>query len=136
MIPSIEEIPKINEIGVTSAPLKAASYFIGAYCKPFNEDFMLCKTENKEKGEATCLKEGRRVTRCSIDLLENLHKYCADTFKKYWKCLDNNNQEFRSCRIQEREFNKCVFNNLKLEKIIPGAPQNEEPIFMKKNPIF
>ncbi|KAG4304697.1 hypothetical protein PORY_001750 [Pneumocystis oryctolagi] len=152
--PLPKEIPAVDEVGATSAPLKAASYFIGARCKPFNEDYMLCKAENKGKGEEPCLKEGRRVTRCCISMLvflcliiscrqymtfccrlEDLHTYCSDSFKKYWQCLDDNNHEFRACRPQEREFNKCVFDNLKLEKVIPGAPQGE-PIFMKKKPIF
>ena len=29
-------IPKVNELGATSAPLKSAAFFIGAYCKEFN----------------------------------------------------------------------------------------------------
>jgi hypothetical protein len=29
-------IPKVNEVGATSAPLKSAAFFIGAYCKEFN----------------------------------------------------------------------------------------------------
>ena len=79
-------IPKVNELGATSAPLKSAAFFIGAYCKEFSggcgprtyeillqtnsgaltEDFMLCKAENRDP--AHCLKEGRRVTRCATDL--------------------------------------------------------------------
>jgi len=29
-------IPKVDEVGATSAPLKSAAFFIGAYCKEFN----------------------------------------------------------------------------------------------------
>jgi hypothetical protein len=29
-------IPKVNDVGATSAPLKSAAFFIGAYCKEFN----------------------------------------------------------------------------------------------------
>lgn len=54
------------EVGATSAPLKSAAFFIGAYCKDYNEDFMLCKDENNDP--AHCLKEGRKVTRCAMDL--------------------------------------------------------------------
>ncbi|KAF8986730.1 calpain 7, partial [Haplosporangium bisporale] len=53
------------EVGVTSAPLKSAAFFIGSYCKDYNEDFMLCKDENSDP--AHCLKEGRKVTRCAMD---------------------------------------------------------------------
>jgi NADH dehydrogenase (ubiquinone) 1 alpha subcomplex subunit 8 len=63
---SPDNLPKIDEIGTTSAPLKSASYFIGEQCKKYNEDFMLCKSEDRDP--AHCLKEGRRVTRCAQDL--------------------------------------------------------------------
>ena len=29
-------IPKIQELGTSSAPLKSAAFFIGAYCKDYN----------------------------------------------------------------------------------------------------
>ena len=29
-------IPTVQEVGVTSAPLKSAAFFIGAYCKDYN----------------------------------------------------------------------------------------------------
>jgi NADH dehydrogenase (ubiquinone) 1 alpha subcomplex subunit 8 len=57
---------KVDEVGATSAPLLSASFHLQAYCAPFNEDFMLCKAENTDP--KACLKEGRKVTRCSIDL--------------------------------------------------------------------
>ncbi|KAJ2915611.1 hypothetical protein MD484_g4808, partial [Candolleomyces efflorescens] len=30
------DIPKVDELGTTSAPLKSAAFFIGAYCKEYN----------------------------------------------------------------------------------------------------
>jgi len=64
--PMPDNVPKVDEVGATSAPLKSASFFIGGFCKDYNEDFMLCKNENNDP--AHCLKEGRKVTRCAIDL--------------------------------------------------------------------
>lgn len=84
--PLPDHVPKVAELGVTSAPLKSAAFFIGAYCKEYNgtfaiycrgielldsfcdvvEDFMLCKAEDRNPEH--CLKEGRRVTRCATDL--------------------------------------------------------------------
>jgi NADH dehydrogenase (ubiquinone) 1 alpha subcomplex subunit 8 len=82
--PLPDHIPKVAELGVSSAPLKSAAFFIGAYCKEYNgtfvlycacrnrtqvlcvEDFMLCKAEDRNPEH--CLKEGRRVTRCATDL--------------------------------------------------------------------
>lgn len=63
--PLPDSIPKVKEIGASSAPLLSASFFIGARCKDYNDDYMQCKTENPGKGEFECLKEGRRVTRCA-----------------------------------------------------------------------
>lgn len=63
-----ENIPSVQEIGVTSAPLLSASYFIGARCQPYNDDFMKCKTDAYGKGEKECLKEGRKVTRCAASV--------------------------------------------------------------------
>lgn len=86
--PLPSSIPKVDELGTTSGPLKSAAFFIGAYCKDYNgssfgfvewvsgvymefsEDFMLCKAENRDPGH--CLKEGRRVTRCAQDLCVRL----------------------------------------------------------------
>lgn len=64
--PSPSSIPHVDEVGATSAPLKSASFFLGSYCQKYNEDFMLCKSENRDPEH--CLKEGRRVTRCAQDL--------------------------------------------------------------------
>ena len=63
--PLPDSIPKVEEIGASSAPLMSAAYFIGARCQAYNDDFMKCKTEANGKGEIDCLKEGRKVTRCA-----------------------------------------------------------------------
>ncbi|CAB4390217.1 NADH dehydrogenase, alpha subcomplex, subunit 8 [Rhizophagus irregularis] len=132
--PLPDDIPKVEEVGATSAPLKSASFFIGAYCKDFNDDFMLCKNENNDPKH--CLKEGRKVTRCTIELLRKLRENCGKEFDAHWQCLDRSNQEYHQCRPQERTFNTCVFNALNLEKIIPGTPQGKPPIHLKEKPVF
>lgn len=66
--PMPASIPKVQEIGSTSAPLLSAAYFIGARCKPYNDDYMMCKTESYGKGELECMKEGRKVTRCAASV--------------------------------------------------------------------
>jgi len=63
-----DHIPKVQEIGATSAPLFSAAYFIGERCKPYNDDFMKCKDEANGRGEIDCLKEGRKVTRCAASV--------------------------------------------------------------------
>ena len=71
--PMPASIPKVQEIGSTSAPLLSASYFIGARCKPYNDDYMMCKTESYGKGELECMKEGRKVTRCAASVYVRIH---------------------------------------------------------------
>jgi NADH dehydrogenase (ubiquinone) 1 alpha subcomplex subunit 8 len=58
--------PRVDEVGTTSAPLKSAAFFLAEHCRAVNEDFMLCK--NEDRNPEHCLKEGRRVTRCAQDL--------------------------------------------------------------------
>lgn len=127
-----DDIPEVDEVGATSAPLLSASYFIGAKCKPYNEDFMLCKDENNG-GTVECLKEGRRVTRCAVSVLKDINKYCFDEFKLHYECLEQENHRLGHCRHSEKLLNKCVFDNLKLEKKIPGV---QEQIHLKEKPIF
>lgn len=66
-----DDIPKVTEIGASSAPLLSASFFIGARCQPYNDDYMQCKTEAYGRGELDCMKEGRKVTRCAASVLVN-----------------------------------------------------------------
>lgn len=71
------DIPKVEEIGATSAPLLSASYFIGDRCKTFNDDFMKCKAEANGRGELECLKEGRKVTRCAASVYVFLFRHAC-----------------------------------------------------------
>jgi NADH dehydrogenase (ubiquinone) 1 alpha subcomplex subunit 8 len=132
--PLPDSVPAVQELGVTSAPLKSAAFFFGAYCKEYNEDFMLCKQENRDP--AHCLKEGRRVTRCSTDLITKMRENCLQQFDEHWKCLENNNQEYFMCRKPERTLNKCMFEKLGLTKTIPGSPAGKTPVHEIEKPIF
>lgn len=95
---------KVQELGVTSAPLKSASFFLGEHCRKYNEDFMLCK--NEDRNPAHCLKEGRRVTRCAQDLIKKLGESCGKEWEDHWQCLEMNNQEFYSCRKPESGYHE------------------------------
>ncbi len=35
-------VPDVDELGVTSAPLKSAAFFLGKYCKEYNGTQMHC----------------------------------------------------------------------------------------------
>ncbi|KAJ3254216.1 hypothetical protein HK103_007461 [Boothiomyces macroporosus] len=121
-------IPHVDEVGATSAPLLSMAYFFGSACKDYSEDFVLCKNESQDPRK--CLKEGRKVTRCAIDLIEKLKLNCNKSWEGHWKCLDENNQMLEKCRPQEKVFNDCVFQKLGLEKVIPDAPEGK-PIHLK-----
>ncbi|KAH8202338.1 hypothetical protein TruAng_003510 [Truncatella angustata] len=132
--PLPESIPKVKEVGATSAPLLSASFFIGARCRPYNDDFMQCKNENPGKGEYECLKEGRRVTRCAATVVDDINKHCLEEFRKHWQCLDDNNHQLWQCRKPEWKLNKCVFDNLKLEKELPDA--QGIPVHLRSKQIY
>ncbi|KAI5450068.1 ndufa8, NADH-ubiquinone oxidoreductase complex I 19kd subunit [Naganishia albida] len=132
--PLPSSIPKVDEIGATSAPLKSASFAIGEYCKEVNEDFMLCKQESRDP--AHCLKEGRKVTRCAQELIRKIRDNCNAEFEKHWQCLEKNNQYFQACRTQETALNSCLADKLGLKKTIPGSPEGQVPVHEKARPIF
>ena len=100
------------------------------------------------------------LTRCCR--LDDVNKHCLQEFRKHWECLDDYNQQLWQCRRFERPLNKCVFESLvrlpdcpwrdldgggethqarltptqKLEKKIPGAPENEVPVHERKRQIY
>ncbi|KAK6909934.1 hypothetical protein V866_001180 [Kwoniella sp. B9012] len=132
--PLPSSVPHVDELGVTSAPLKSASFFIGQHCKEVNEDFMLCKQENRDP--AHCLSEGRKVTRCAADVIGKIKESCLAEFDAHWQCLEKNNQYFQACRKPEKALNQCVFTKLNLTKKIPGSPEGQPQIHEKSSPIF
>ncbi|KAF1810104.1 NADH-ubiquinone oxidoreductase-like protein 20.8 kDa subunit [Eremomyces bilateralis CBS 781.70] len=134
--PLPDHIPKVKEIGASSAPLMSASFFIGARCRAYNDDYMQCKTEAHGTGEVDCMREGRKVTRCAASVIDDINKHCLQQFRAHWQCLEDNNQQMWNCRTAERPFNKCVFDNLKLEKVIPGTPPNVVPVHQRRKQIF
>lgn len=104
------DVPDVAEVGLTSAPMESMAFHFGAFCKDYSEDYMLCKSESTDPRH--CLKEGRRVTRCAIDLVKQLQKNCNETWTAHWKCLDKRNHHFWQCRSEERAFNDCVFQSM------------------------
>ncbi|KAK5951128.1 ndufa8, NADH-ubiquinone oxidoreductase complex I 19kd subunit [Knufia fluminis] len=134
--PMPEDIPAVKEIGATSAPLMSASFFIGARCRPFNDDFMKCKTEAYGKGETECLREGRKVTRCAASVLQDINTHCLEEFRRHYECLEQHNQQMWQCRRPERVLNRCVFQKIGLEKNIPDAPSNLTPVHLRDYQIF
>ncbi|GAM83607.1 hypothetical protein ANO11243_015950 [Dothideomycetidae sp. 11243] len=134
--PLPDSIPKVDEIGASSAPLLSASFFIGARCRAYNDDYMKCKTDAPGTGELDCMREGRKVTRCAASVLDDVRTHCLEEFRSHWTCLENNNQQLWQCRKAEKPLNKCVFEKLGLKKEIPGAPQGDTPIHERRRQTF
>ncbi|KAL2754036.1 hypothetical protein ACRALDRAFT_1081249 [Sodiomyces alcalophilus JCM 7366] len=134
--PLPDSIPKVQEIGASSAPLLSASFFIGARCRDYNDDYMKCKTEANGRGEFDCMKEGRRVTRCAQSVLSDINAHCLETFRAHWNCIENNNHQLYQCRPQEWKFNKCVYEKLKLEKTIPDQRPGAVPVELRQQQIY
>lgn len=89
--------------------------------------------------------------------LDDINKSCLEEFRKHWECLEKNNQQLWQCRRPELKLNSCVFDKLvsrlspwhvvdkegswkylfqKLEKTIPGTPQGETPVHLRKRQIY
>ena len=82
-VPLPDDIPKVPEIGASSGPLLSASYFIGARCRPFNDDYMRCKEDAGGRGELDCMREGRKVTRCASSVY-------VPYPRRLWTCEEKN----------------------------------------------
>ena len=92
------------------------------------------------------------LTFCMLRI-DDINKSCLDEFRAHWQCLDNNNQQLWQCRRREWKLNACVFDKLvclclshagvsptnrdqKMEKTIPGSPEGETPVHLRKRQIF
>lgn len=134
--PLPDHIPKVKEIGASSAPLMSASFFIGARCRDYNDDYMQCKTESYGRGELDCMKEGRRVTNCARSVISDLNKNCALEFQRHWECLNESNHQLWQCRSFEWLLNRCAYDKLGLEKVIPDTPKGQIPVHLRKKQIY
>ncbi|KAL1955787.1 hypothetical protein VTO42DRAFT_8107 [Malbranchea cinnamomea] len=134
--PLPDDIPKVDEIGASSAPLMSASYFIGDRCRAYNDDYMKCKAEASGRGELECLREGRKVTRCAASVLKDINENCLEQFRAHWECLEQNNHQMWHCRRPENALNTCVFEKLGLKKVIPDTPKGQTPVHLRKSQIY
>lgn len=71
-----------------------------------------------------------------MNRLKDINTHCLQQFRAHWDCLENWNHQLYQCRIPERKLNKCVFDNIGLEKTIPGAPKNEVPVHLRPDQIM
>lgn len=114
-LPSNEELT-VPEVNLSFPVLQAAAFHLGKYCEWKNNEFMLCKHE--EKDTRKCLKEGREVTACAIEFFQKIKKHCRKEFDQYSYCIDKSSgaAAYEPCRKTQAVFDKCVLENLKIER--------------------
>ncbi|ESN99574.1 hypothetical protein HELRODRAFT_84162 [Helobdella robusta] len=114
-LPTFEDL-QVEELKLSSAPLRAGAHHFGKYCDNQCKEFMLCNEE--EKDPRKCLNEGKNVTKCGLEFFNKVKDNCAVEFTKYWKCVDHSDHDmsFRHCRRLQSEFDKCIFDKLGQER--------------------
>uniref|UniRef100_A0A8J2RVG4 NADH dehydrogenase [ubiquinone] 1 alpha subcomplex subunit 8 n=1 Tax=Daphnia galeata TaxID=27404 RepID=A0A8J2RVG4_9CRUS len=114
-LPSEEELT-VQEVEVSTPGLRAASFHMGKACENVNNEFMLCRQECQDPRR--CLNEGKAVTACSLDFFRKIKKNCAVEFTQFANCLDRSSADFsfKPCRKTQAVFDKCMLDNLKIER--------------------
>ncbi|KAK2584053.1 hypothetical protein KPH14_006503 [Odynerus spinipes] len=106
----------VQEINVTYPVLHGAALYIGKKCELQNNEFLLCRQE--EKDPRRCLNEGKAVTACALDFFQKLKKHCKEDFEQYVQCLEKSSRSFRydQCRKTQAIVDKCILENLNIER--------------------
>jgi len=114
-LPSDEELT-VEELNIGYPAMKAGSFHLGKYCEAQRNEFMLCRLE--EKDPRKCLVEGKAVTACALEFFRLVKKSCLDEFNQYANCLDRGSPDlkFRVCRNTQSVYDKCIQDNLGLER--------------------
>uniref|UniRef100_U5ETN5 NADH dehydrogenase [ubiquinone] 1 alpha subcomplex subunit 8 n=1 Tax=Corethrella appendiculata TaxID=1370023 RepID=U5ETN5_9DIPT len=111
-----EEDLTVEECPLSTPALRAGAFHLGKYCEAANNEFMLCRNETKDPRQ--CVEAGKAVTACSMEFFRKLKKTCRDEFAQYTHCLDQSSGDlqFRFCRKTQAVYDKCVLENLQIER--------------------
>ncbi|XP_075213756.1 NADH dehydrogenase [ubiquinone] 1 alpha subcomplex subunit 8-like [Lycorma delicatula] len=114
-LPTFEELT-VPEVKLSAVVLRAASLHLGKYCEAYNNEFMLCKSENGDP--RACLAEGKVVTECTIKFFQKLKSSCASEFKRFYKCVDRSSSDYKfyPCRKTQKAFDDCMLDKLHLAR--------------------
>jgi NADH dehydrogenase (ubiquinone) 1 alpha subcomplex subunit 8 len=127
---------KRGDLCIPSHALKAGAFQYAKQCGDINREYMLCKKE--ENDPRKCLKYSHKVSDCAADFYTNVTDVCGQQFTKLAGCLElNTRRSYQFCRLQQLDFDKCVYENLGYDKAMdavdPGAKvQTDRP--KPKNP--
>lgn len=114
-LPTEEELT-VPEVNLGSPALRAGAFHLGKYCEQANNEFILCRTEWGDPRK--CLEEGKAVTSCSLEFFKNVKKLCKQEFEQYTNCIDKSSSllEYKYCRKTQGAFDKCMLDNMNLER--------------------
>lgn len=115
VIPPDEELT-VPEIDLSWPVLHAAAFYMGKYCENHNNEFMLCR--NEEKDPTKCINEGKAVTACAMNFFQKLKKNCRQEFDQYYNCVyrSSHNASFQPCRNTQEVLDKCALDKLGIER--------------------
>lgn len=114
-LPTFEEL-KVEEVNLSTPVMRAGGIHFGKYCEQQSLEFMLCRGELRDPRK--CLEEGKAVTSCALEFFRKMKEHCKEEMHKYADCLDYSSKkyEYRYCRKTQALFDKCVLDNLDLER--------------------
>ncbi|KAL0278254.1 UNVERIFIED_CONTAM: hypothetical protein PYX00_000121 [Menopon gallinae] len=114
-LPSEEELT-VDEVNLSMAALYAGAHHLGKVCEYQNNEFILCRQEVGDPRK--CLQQGKEVTACALDFFRKLKKSCREEFNDYAKCIhkSSSNWTYSPCRNTQQVFDKCVLDNLGIER--------------------
>jgi len=91
VLPTVEELT-VQEVEVGLPTLMAAAFHLGKACESANNEFILCRKENKDPRK--CLDLGKAVTACSLNFFRQVKKSCAQEFTQFATCLEKSSSDF------------------------------------------
>ncbi|XP_017888759.1 NADH dehydrogenase [ubiquinone] 1 alpha subcomplex subunit 8 [Ceratina calcarata] len=115
-LPSDEELTT-QELNIGWPYIQAAAVFLGKRCEWFNNEFMLCRYELRDPRK--CLKEGKDVTKCALEGLQDIKKHCRKEFEAHVDCVINHDPvvlDHAKCAKTKQMFDECMAKNLNLER--------------------
>lgn len=114
-LPTYEEL-QVEEVPLGSPYLKAGAFHLGKSCETVNNEFILCRQENRDP--RACIQEGKDVTRCSNNFFRQIKQNCATQFTQYAMCLDKSsfNLSFLECRNTQAVFDRCMKDKLDMDR--------------------
>ncbi|KAK7866518.1 hypothetical protein R5R35_002477 [Gryllus longicercus] len=114
-LPTEEELT-VEEVPLSSAPLRAGAFHYGKFCENENNEFMLCRNELNDPRK--CINEGKAVTACAMTFFRNVKNLCEKEFVQYSNCLDKSSQnfDFEKCRNTQAVLDKCMADKMNIER--------------------